>query len=173
MATIPVFPGKLEQLATKVYLMWAGFAIGVAFLATPAKFLAPSLSLTVALDVGRHTFRIYNTVELALVLVLLAMGAGARRRRRWYLALLVPALIVVAQALWLIPALDHRVSAILAGQSPAPSGLHTAYIAAEGLKVLWLLAMGLGGILSRPSTRAAGLGRGVKGSGWFPIVENS
>jgi hypothetical protein len=168
-----VFPGKLEQLATKVYVLWAGLAIGVAFLATPAKFLAPSLSLTAALDVGRHTFRMYNSVELALVLVLLAAGAGARRRRRWYLGLLVPALVVVAQALWLIPALDHRVSAILAGQAPSPSGLHTVYIAAEGLKVLWLLTMGLGGILSRPSTHDARLDRGVKRSGWFPIVENS
>jgi hypothetical protein len=173
MAATPVVPGKLERLATKIYLLWAGLAIGVAFLATPTKFLAPSLSLTAALDVGRHTFKVYNAVELALVLVLLAMGAGARRRRRWYLGLLVPAFVVVAQALWLIPALDHRVSAILAGQPPAPSGLHTVYIAAEGLKVLWLLTMGLGGSLSRPPAGQARRDRGVGRSGWFPIVENS
>ena len=70
MAATSAFQGRLERLATEVYLLWAGLAIGVAFLATPAKFLALSLSLSVALDVGRHTFRVYNGVELALVVSL-------------------------------------------------------------------------------------------------------
>jgi hypothetical protein len=169
MRSTSVTGGMLERLGTKVYLLWAGLAIGVAFLATPAKFLAPSLSLTVALDIGRHTFRIYNSAELALILALLAMGAGSHWRRRWYLALLVPAAIVVPQALWLIPALDHRVSAILAGQPPPPSSLHTVYIAAEGLKVLWLLAVGLGGILLRSRTRTTGFGSDFRESGWVRI----
>jgi hypothetical protein len=157
----------LERLGTKIFLLWAGLAIGIAFLATPAKFLAPSLSLTVALDVGRHTFKIYNSAEVALILTLLVLGAGSQWRRRWYLALLGPATIVVAQALWLIPALDHRVSAILAGQSPAPSSLHSLYISAEGLKVLWLLVVGLGGILSW--SRSTGFGGDFRDSGWVRI----
>jgi hypothetical protein len=38
-----------------------------------AKFLAPSLSLPVALDVGRQTFYVFNKVEWVLVAVLLLM----------------------------------------------------------------------------------------------------
>jgi len=157
--------GRREALAEKVYLLWAGLAIGVAFLATPAKFLAPSLSLSAALDVGRYTFRVYNGAELALIVCLLVLGAWAHRRRRWYLGLLGPAAIVIAQAAWLLPALDLRVSAIQAGRAPPPSSLHTVYIAAEGLKVLWLLAMGLTGILSGAPSRAADLGGRIESAG--------
>jgi hypothetical protein len=158
MVPASVFPGGLERFATKVYLLWAGLAIGVAFLATPAKFLAPSLSLPVALDVGRQTFRVYNGVELVLLGALLVLGGWSNLRRRWYLGLVVPGAIVISQALWLIPALDLRVAAIQAGQSPLPaSNLHVVYIAAEAIKVLWLLAMGLGEISSGWG-RARGLG---------------
>ena len=131
----------------------------MAFLATPAKFLAPSLSLPVALDVGRQTFRVYNGVELALLGALLVLGGWSSLRSRWYLGLVVPGAVVISQALWLIPALDLRVAAIQAGLLPLPaSNLHVGYIAAEAVKILWLLAMGLGEI-SSGWRRAPGLGR--------------
>jgi hypothetical protein len=59
-------PSLVDRLSLRLLLLWAGLSAGVAFLATPAKFMAPSLSLPVALDVGRHTFRVYNDVDLAL-----------------------------------------------------------------------------------------------------------
>ena len=54
-------------------MLWLGLQIGVAFLATPTKFLAPSLSLPVALDVGRQTFYVFNKVEWVMEAVLLLM----------------------------------------------------------------------------------------------------
>ena len=42
---------------------WAGIVIGVSFIATIAKFDAPSLTLPVALDVGRHTFAPLARIE--------------------------------------------------------------------------------------------------------------
>jgi hypothetical protein len=45
-------------------LVWAGTLFGVSFLATPVKFLAPSLTLPVALDVGRQTFGVFSLVEI-------------------------------------------------------------------------------------------------------------
>lgn len=140
---------EIEPLGTKIYLLWAGVSIGVAFLATPAKFLAPSLALPVALDVGRHTFRVYNNVGLALFALLLILGLWAQRRWRWYLGALVAGAIVLAQALWLIPALDLRVLALQADATPLPpSNMHTVYVALEALKVLWLLTMGFGGLIA-------------------------
>jgi hypothetical protein len=144
-------PRKIEQLGAKIVLLWAGLSIGVAFLATPAKFLALSLTLPVALDVGRHTFRMYNSVELLLLVGLLVLGRWSTVRRRWYLALIAPAAVVLAQRFWLIPALDLRTLAIQHGQSPLPpSQLHTLYIGAEALKVVWLLALGLGDRFASP-----------------------
>ena len=145
-------PRKIEQLGAKIVMLWAGLSIGVAFLTTPAKFLAPSLTLPVALDVGRYTFRIYNGVELLLLVGLLVLGRWSTVRSRWYLALVAPAAVILAQRFWLIPALDLRVLAIQHGQSTLPpSQLHTIYIAVEALKVLWLLAVGLGDLLSAPA----------------------
>lgn len=136
-------PRKIEQLGAKIALLWAGLSIGVAFLATPAKFTAPSLTLPVALEVGQQTFRVYNGVELLLLIALLVLGRWSTTPIRWYLAVLAPAAVILAQRFWLIPALDLRVLAIQHGQAPVPpSQLHTIYIAAEALKVLWLLALG-------------------------------
>jgi hypothetical protein len=147
-------PSVFDRLSARLILLWAGLSMGVAFLATPVKFLAPSLTLPVALDVGRHTFSIYNQAELALLVALMLLGAGSRLWRRRYLALSVPAVIVALQAAWLIPALDARVSTILAGQTPPASSLHALYIGAELAKVLWLLAFGFGDLL--PARRGAG-----------------
>lgn len=144
-------PRKIEQLGAKIALLWAGLSIGVAFLATPAKFTAPSLTLPVALEVGQQTFRVYNGVELLLLIALLVLGRWATAPSRWYLAVLAPAAVILAQRFWLIPALDLRVLAIQHGQAPLPpSQLHTIYIAAEALKVLWLLALGLGDLSASP-----------------------
>jgi hypothetical protein len=144
-------PRKIEQLGAKIALLWAGLSIGVAFLATPAKFTAPSLTLPVALEVGQQTFRVYNGVELLLLIALLVLGRWSTTPSRWYLAVLAPAAVILAQRFWLIPALDLRVLAIQHGQAPVPpSQLHTIYIAGEALKVLWLLALGLGDRLASP-----------------------
>jgi hypothetical protein len=148
-STMP--PSILDRLSARLILLWAGLSVGVGFVATPAKFLAPSLTLPVALDVGRHTFGIYHQVELALLFTLFLLGVRSRLWRRRYLALSVPGVIVAAQATWLIPALDARVSAILAGQTPPASSLHALYIGAELAKILWLLAFGFGDLI--PSRR--------------------
>lgn len=71
------------------------------------------------------------------------------------MALTIPALIVTARALWLIPALDARVASILAGRLDLPrSGLHAAYIAVEAIKILALLGFGLG--VGRPLASRCG-----------------
>lgn len=148
----PASPDGWDRFAGRLLLVWAGLALGVAFLATPAKFLAPSLALPVALDVGRHTFRIYNRVEIALLLVLVGFAARSPMRRPWAAALALPALVLVAETAWLLPALDARVGVILAGGRPPPSSLHIVYVAAEALKLLWLLGAGFSGRLVRHST---------------------
>src|SRR5690606_22365267 len=64
-----------------VSLVWIGALLGVSFLATPVKFLAPSLTLPVALDVGRQTFHWYNRLEL--VFAALALASAAWRETPW------------------------------------------------------------------------------------------
>lgn len=134
----------IDRLLPGLLIFWAGLSAGVAFLATPVKFLAPSLSLPVALDVGCQTFRAYNTTEIVLLAFGLILGALSAAKVRWWSALALLGTAVGLQSLWLLPALDRRVVAVLDGApQPAPSHLHAAFIAIEALKIVGLLAFGV------------------------------
>ena len=119
--------------------IWFGMLLGVSFLATPAKFLAPSLSLPVALDVGRHIFAVFNKAEWLLATLLL--GIALTQARTWLVvtAVVIAALLVAAETLWLLPLLDERVGMIIAGQQIRPSRLHTVYVVFEVTKLIALL----------------------------------
>jgi hypothetical protein len=130
-------------------LVWIGMLLGVSFLATPAKFLAPSLDLPVALDVGRQTFRVFSIVEVAASLLLLATAVLVGRAR---VAVLVAVIVclVAFQVFWLLPVLDDRVEIILQGGMPEESGLHSLYVVIESAK---LLLLGLAAWLAFTATR--------------------
>jgi uncharacterized membrane protein YvlD (DUF360 family) len=115
--------------------------LGVSFLATPVKFLAPSLTLPAALDVGRQTFGIFSIVEVIVSLIVLTVAVlSGGRRRNVVLAVLVGSL-VVAQFAWLLPVLDARVETILQGGTPEDSNLHNLYIAIDSAKLFMLSAI--------------------------------
>ena len=123
-----------------VLLLWAGILFGVSFLATPAKFSAPSLTLPVAVEVGRATFAVLNRVELGCaVLSLGLLSAGASRALVVRLAsgVAVPGLLL--ETLWLLPALDERARVVIDGGTPAASSLHDIYIGIDAAKLVALL----------------------------------
>jgi hypothetical protein len=120
---------------------WAGFLVGVSFLATPVKFLAPSLTLPVALDVGRQTFLVFNRSEVVLAVVMLLLLLWGLRTRAAISLGAVLALLILTQTFWMLPVLDARVETILQGDAPAPSSLHTFYVIFECVKLALLLAI--------------------------------
>lgn len=145
---------------TVTALIWIGMLVGVSFVATPVKFLAPSLTLPVALDVGRQTFFWFSRIEIVLAFATLAAAFAARSRHRSRQAapagdsvavLLTAVLFVIVgvQVLWLLPVLDARVDVILRGGTPPASSLHTVYVGIELVKlaalvaVAWLALVGL------------------------------
>jgi hypothetical protein len=121
--------------------LWAGVLVGVSFVATPVKFLAPSLSLAVALDVGRQTFRALNWIEIGFAVILLAIVLARYRTKVAVTLAVLLAGIVLVQAVWLLPLLDARVGLIIAGQPPEPSSLHSLYLILEVLKLVFLAVM--------------------------------
>lgn len=138
----------VEPLLTLVTLIWAGMVIGVSLLATPAKFAAPSLTLPVALDIGRHTFGVFTPIEIGAAAIATALAALSRRRVVLALIAVVDGVVGV-QAAWLLPVLDARVEVILTGGTVADSPLHEVYIALEGAKLLVLLTVGAGLLFHR------------------------
>jgi hypothetical protein len=135
----------MTKTTTAIFFIWAGLLIGVSFVATPAKFLAPSLPLAQALDVGRWTFYVLAWIEWGFVGVIAALlvasglpGNGYMRALVFSAVALVTAILAV-ESLALRPMLDARVLRMMAGESVSPSPWHTVYIGLEGLKALLLL----------------------------------
>ena len=144
----------MTQQLRNLYLIWAGIILGVSLLATPAKFLAPDLSLTEALQIGRVTFRVLAVTEavlltLAFVLVLLKPPV----LRRSFLWPIVIAGVLFFQYAILLPFLNFQTDQVMAGEAPGQSSaLHSSYVAVELLKLGLLLLLGV-----RHSKRTEGL----------------
>ncbi|EHK53988.1 hypothetical protein MAXJ12_27343 [Mesorhizobium alhagi CCNWXJ12-2] len=132
-----------DAVTAFVSLFWAGALAGVSFLATPVKFQATSLDLPVALEVGKVTFAAFTRCELGLA-ALLAISVLLSQAPKPVKACAVVAVGLVAmQALWLLPVLDGRIDALIAGRPLAPSPHHMLYAIAEGVKLLLLCAVAL------------------------------
>jgi hypothetical protein len=134
---------------SRLALLWCGLVIGVSFIATPAKFQADSLTLPVALDVGRSTFAWSHAVQLVLAAVALLGGGPDRLRlgRRMSTGagrlMLVAIGALVVQQFVLLPLLDARVAAVIAGTPSSSSSPHLFYVGLEVLKVVVLGWAGL------------------------------
>ena len=125
-----------------VLLLWAGMLVGVSFLAAPAKFMAPSLSLPVAMEIGREEFHVLNVAETVCALAALGLAGLGRPGRLIWLGIAVAAVLVPMQGLWLLPVLDARADLIIQGGTPPAAPWHSLYIVAEVLKLVVLLATG-------------------------------
>ena len=95
----------------------------LSFVATPVKFLAANVPIEHLLAVGRVTFRASLGVESVIVALLLLIARG---RVRW----LVMGSVAVLLAQWLIlmPRLDERTLARMAGAILESSALHHWWI---------------------------------------------
>lgn len=132
-----------DAVAAFVAMVWLGMLLGVSFLATPVKFQAPSLDLPVALEVGRVTFAAFAKVEwgLALLLGIAVFFTTAPQVRIPVAAVAI--LVVAVQAFWLLPVLDARIEAVIAGSPMPPSMHHMLYAVLEAVKAATLGSVAL------------------------------
>lgn len=66
----------LRRLRERIFvftLLWAGFIFAISFLAAPLKFLAPSLTLPVAMEIAYLLFHSFNGIEIGFALLILAI----------------------------------------------------------------------------------------------------
>ncbi len=138
-----------------VCLLWAGIVIGISFIEAPVKFRAPTLTRTVAFDVGRTVFAASQWVQAALAALAVAT-AFVGRVPRWAwgcLALGTGALLV--QMGWVFPVLDARAQTIISGGVPTGANPHAAYGLLEALKLLALVSGAVVALrTARPDTAA-------------------
>ncbi len=120
-------------------VLWAGLLLGVSFIATPVKFMAPNLTMPVALEVGKATFHVFNKIEWGmLILVVLAAYLHSPHTLKWWLVGML-AMLMALESFWLLPALDIRADLVIAGGSTVPGKLHWFYIMADVIKLITLL----------------------------------
>lgn len=122
-----------------VPMVWVGIIVGISFIEAPLKFQAPEITIPRGLGIGRLVFSAMNIVEFVLVVVLTAatLIAGFPRRIRWVLGGLW--LLLLAKVVWIRPLLNARTDAVLAGQDPGESWLHTGYVVVEGVLFIALI----------------------------------
>ncbi|MEZ5758347.1 MAG: hypothetical protein R3D86_09015 [Emcibacteraceae bacterium] len=122
--------------------IWAGVSLGGALIAAPAKFTVASLTLPVALEVGRAQFHWIGMVEIALCLLLI--GSLFRFKKPQWHWIILPILILVVQQLFLMPLLNERTDLITAGSAAPPNSIHAIYIVLEVIKCLSLALLAIG-----------------------------
>ncbi len=156
MTTRYIWTQILHGLANPAWVCftWFGMTAGISLLATPLRFSTPSVTRSVALDLGRVVFSALNTVELvALIILLITVRVSHLARRRWWMVVLL-AFVLVAQSAWLLPELAERAQQIAAGVEPPDSIAHAAYSTLELAKLSLLLALGFATLSDRATITA-------------------
>lgn len=131
----------IRTLRTAIPALWIGLLIGLAFIETPLKFLAPGVTLEIALGIGRLVLTaadIAGAVLLVTITVLSLVRPRITRPTAWVLGGLWVVLVVQLAAIR--PFLNARTDQVLAGLAPSGSSLHMFYIAADVLLLCLLVA---------------------------------
>lgn len=134
-----MFAGQLSLILFST--LWVGMLVGVSFIATPLKFGVESLTLPVALDVGRRTFSVFTRIEWVMCAILLAHMLWLKEIRYAAPGVFLLALVLSVQTLFVMPVLNGRVEAYIAAAPPPPSSDHFTYALLEGAKLLILIAL--------------------------------
>lgn len=136
--------------APALALLWAGMVLGGSLIAAPAKFQAQSLSLPVALDVGRAQFLWMGIAEgvLCTGFLLAQIFTGGVN---WRLAVIPPFLLLV-QRFIIMPPLNARTVHLIEGANLGGSLLHPVFIAMEILKLIMLLVIAWVGLSNAASS---------------------
>ena len=128
------------NLATLFALLWAGLIIGISFVATPAKFLAASLDLARALEVGQATFGVLRWIDFAALLTLGLLSGRLDHSNTSLILFCSLTTLLMIQYVGLFPGLETRTSQIIAGVEVKKSHLHSIYIIVELGKVACLIS---------------------------------
>ncbi|GGW62627.1 hypothetical protein [Streptomyces xantholiticus] len=130
-------------VAAAVTFVWLGMVLAISFLEAPLKFRAPGVTVPIGLGIGRIIFRALNRVEIVLASVLIAAVAVGGPPPSVSVLTGATVLLLGLQLLLIRPKLNRRSGRVLAGETLPRSRAHHFYVAAESVKGLTLLALGI------------------------------
>ena len=115
----------------------------ISFMEAPLKFQAPGITLPLGLSVGRLIFFALNKIEIVLAVIFILSLLGSRTIGRAAMVTFgVIVAILVAETVWLLPALDIRAEQVITGTGEPFSNLHLFYIALDAIKLILLFVLG-------------------------------
>jgi hypothetical protein len=123
--------------------IWCGLLIGISFLEAPLKFQAPNITTALGLGIGQIVFAALNKIEWVIAIFLILIFFAVKPQRKIWQWYVLPVLLLAFQSYYLLPILDARANEILAGNIPAPTYHHIAYIVTEIFKLASLLVSGV------------------------------
>ncbi len=132
-------------LAVICTFIWIGFICAISFMEAWMKFQAPGITLPLGLGIGRMVFQALNKVEwvmcIAILINLIFVGKDILKFKNT--TFLISFILLIAQTVWLLPALDARAQLIIDGEHIAPSNLHVYFVLMEGIKTICLFIFGI------------------------------
>jgi hypothetical protein len=120
--------------------VWLGAVCAIAMEAY-LKFQAPNVTREIGLGIGKLVFTVLNRAECALALLLLAAFFAFKNEIKARLVFAAVCLILLAQTVWILPALVERIDLITGGQKTPASSVHLIYIAFEVGKMILLAVL--------------------------------
>ncbi len=119
--------------------VWFGLLAGLAFIETPLKFLAPGVTLEIALGIGRLVLTTADFLSLGMLLVITLLSIRPRAGRAVWGTLVALWGVLVVQVAVIRPLLNARTDVVLSGAEAGESQLHTFYILTSGLLLVGIV----------------------------------
>ncbi len=128
-------------LSITLPILYAGILLGISFLATPIKFLAPSLTLPIALEIGKVTFHALIKLEWFVAFTYLIILWFNPLSKLGYIFVFIIFIVLTIQTFSVLPTLDARIILIQQGESLKISYCHCIYIISDLIKIISLLGI--------------------------------
>ncbi|MBS0286712.1 MAG: DUF4149 domain-containing protein [Proteobacteria bacterium] len=126
----------MTVLLGMIFALYAGLVLGVSFIATPAKFMVPSLPMPIALEIGKATFYIFNKVEWIIVAISIVITCfNTTNLHRWWFTGGLLALLLI-ENYYLLPILNIRTERAITDNISNPNIFHWLYIGADTFKII-------------------------------------
>jgi len=133
---------KLTMIA--IAFTWCGLIIGISFLESWLKFKAPNVTLSIGLGIGKLVFEVLNKLEWLLWMLFFILFISTKNRSiSIFFFFTIVSLTLICQSIWLLPALNERITIIQSGLSLEQSYHHIFFIGFEIIKFIALINLGI------------------------------
>ncbi|MGV9011977.1 MAG: hypothetical protein ACOH13_05230 [Flavobacteriales bacterium] len=132
-----------HPVAVVAVFTWLGLVVGVAFLASWFKYRAFGVTLPVGASIDMKLLPVLLRAEWVLALAVMADLFLGKAPIPMMVLAAVPVLLLLAQTIWLQPALNTAALQVFHGQGDTGAGLRNAHTGLEAIKVGTLAVLGI------------------------------